>query len=444
MKVALATALWLLLARLSCAQPTLPAQTPDEQKPQLELSVPVDLDQALKYGLSHHPSILAASARLRAAYWTYEKSTSLPSAQLTLGSMAGTNVPGSQPGGNNPSGAGAGFATFAANGRTDNYLQVSQPFLPFGAQSSGERLAESDYLVAQESWRESRVTLRKQLKDAYYTLLAAQATRNAMAENLLLAEESYQIADRRLNAGAGPKIDLLDAGVQVSRARQDSVKAETLCRQAQVEMTSLLTLPVGTNLVLKGELALPEVNPDYQKLLEEAQSSPRLRGAQAAIERSQASVDLAQSQANPAPLLSFVRDFTTHTHQVQIGLQFPFDWGQIRSEVESKRELLEEQKQNLVATKLTVSSGLQVALEQYIGAVRNATEFREKILVPSQDSTRITQYGFKRGAVPYLRLLASQQTLTAVRKEYIALLHSAWIALDTLEATIGRSDPGQE
>jgi len=160
-----------------------------------------------------------------------------------------------------------------------------------------------------------------------------------------------------------------------------------------------------------------------------------------AVERSKRSVVLAEQQANPTPLLTFLRDIATHTYQFQIGLQFPNDWGQIRNEVRSREETVVEQEQNLQAAKLNVSSALKVAFEQYLGALQNASAFREKVLQPSEESTRITQYGFKRGAVPYLRLLTSQQTLAAVRKEYIALLQSVFLALDALEAAAGQAVP---
>ncbi|MBS2039236.1 TolC family protein [bacterium] len=427
---------WLLAASVQAQSvpslPDAPALSPD-----LDTSRPISLEQALQQGLNHHPVSQAALARLRSAYWAYEKAASPPSAQLTLATIPGTNVPGSQPGGNNPSGAGAGFATFSANGRTDTYLQFTQPFLPLGAQSEAERLALAEYEMARAGWRDSRVSLRQQLKDSYYTLLAAQASLTAVRDNLSLAQESYQVAERRLEAGAGPKLDLIDAGVQLSRAQQDQVKAEAGLRQAQAGLASLLGVPASTELVVSGELRPPEHSLQFQALLEQAKTSPRFRASQAALERAEAAVGLAETQAHPNPVFSFVRDLSTHTYQVQLGLQFPLDWGQIGNEVRARQENVEEQRHNLRSTELNLSSTLKVSLEQYWGAVRNAAEFREKILLPSEESTRITQYGFKRGAVAYVRLLTSQQNLTAVRKEYIALLQSAWLALDAVEAAAG-------
>lgn len=408
--------------------------------------VKLNVQQAVERGLSIHPSVMAANARVRSAYWAYQKAASLPSTQVSVATIPGTNVAGSLPGGSNPSGAGAGFATFAANGRTDTYVQVTQPFLPIGSYNTQQKVAVEEYRVAVANWKSSQVGIRQQVKDAFYNLLTAQETIRVVQNNLDLANEGYTIAQKRFSSGAGPQLDLIDSGVQLSRANQDMVRAQSNLKQAQASLAPLLNLPGQTPIECEGTLDAPSLDLAYDRLLELARDNPQIQSALYALERSRRSVTLAEQQANPTPLLTFLRDLPTHTYQFQVGLQFPIDWGQIRNEVRSKEETVVEQEQNLQAAKLNVSSSLKVSFEQYLGALKNASDFREKVLQPSEESTRITQYGFKRGAVPYVRLLTSQQNLAAVRKEYIALLQSVFLALDALEAAAGqdiKTAPGE-
>lgn len=421
---------------------------PAELPPALEQPLPLlpdsrgvvrlELKQALQHGLSIHPSLLAAHARARSAYWAYQKAASLPSTQVTVATIPGTNVAGSLPGGKNPSGAGAGFATFAANGLTDTYVQVTQPFLPIGSYATQQKVAVQEYRLAVANWKSSRVNLRQQIKDGFYSLLAAQETVGVVQNNLDLANEGYTIAEKRFSSGAGPQLDLIDSGVQRSRAQQDLVRAQANLKQAQATLAPLLNLPGDTAIECQGSLDNPGLETTYARLLEVAQENPQIQAALYSLEKSRRSVTLAEQQANPTPLLTFLRDITTHTYQVQVGLQFPIDWGQIGNDVRSKEEGVVEQEQNLQAAKFNVSSSLKVAFEQYLGASQNAAAFRDKVLTPSEESTRITQYGFKRGAVAYVRLLTSQQNLASVRKEYLALLQSVLIALDALEAACGQ------
>lgn len=463
MKRALILLLALALTPWACAQPpqtytvneeepsglippedmpvALPSLDPLQLVPDNQGVLKLDVNQAVVRGLSTHPQVQAANARVRSAYWAYQKAASLPSTQVTVAAIPGTNVPGSVPGGNNPSGAGAGFATFAANGLTDTYVQVTQPFMPIGSYTTGQKLAVQDYRLAVADWQGSQVKLRQQIKDAFYNLLAAQETMRVVQNNLDLANQSYSIAQKRFSSGAGPQLDLIDSGVQLSRANQDVVRAQAGLKQAQAALAPLLNLPGQTPLECTGNLDAPGLEMAYAHLLEMAQKNPQIQSALYALEKSRRSVTLAEQQANPTPLLTFLRDLATHTYQFQIGLQFPIDWGQIRNDVRSKEESVLEQEQNLQAAKLAVSSSLKVAFEQYLGARHNAADFRDKVLLPSEQSTRITQYGFKRGAVPYVRLLTSQQNLASVRKEYIALLQSVFVALDSLEAAAGQAIP---
>lgn len=420
-----------------------PAVDPMQLLPDSQGVLKLDVNQAVARGLSTHPQVQAANARVRSAYWAYQRAASMPSTQITVATIPGTNVAGSVTGGNNPSGAGAGFATFAANGRTDTYVQVTQPFMPIGSYTTAQKVAVQDYRVAVAEWESSQVKLRQQIKDAFYNLLAAQESMRVIQNNLDLANEGYTIAQKRFSSGAGPQLDLIDSGVQLSRANQDLVRSQASLKQAQATLAPLLNLPGQTPIECTGTLDAPSLELAYARLLELAQTNPLIQSALYSLEKTRRSVTLAEQQANPTPLLTFLRDLATHTYQFQIGLQFPIDWGQIRNEVRSKEEDVIEQEQNLQAAKLEVSSNLKVAFEQYLGAMHNAADFREKVLLPSEESTRITQYGFKRGAVPYVRLLTSQQNLASVRKEYIALLQSVFVALNALEAAAGQPVTGK-
>lgn len=400
-------------------------------------AVAFTLEEALTRSQTYHPNLLAAQARLRSAYWAYQRASSPLSTQITAATLAGTNVAGSVAGGNNPSGAGAGFATFAANGRTDTYVQVSQPFLPLGAAGSLRQEAFQDYQMARANWKEKEVTQRQLVKDAFYRLQAAQEILRVSQENFQLAQEGFQIADRRFQMGAGPRLDRMDAGVLLSRAGQDQIQAEAGLLQAQAVLASLALLPASAPVHAAGCLGLPADLAETDRFLARATGSPKVVSAVHALARSQASLDLAAEQANPTPLLTFVRDLTTQTYQFQVGLQFPLDWGQIGHEVEAKQEMVRGQEHVLAAVRLEVESSLQVAVQQYRGVWRNAANFRETILLPSEESTRITQYGFRRGAIPYVRLITSQQNLSAVRKEYTALVLSTWLARNAVEASLG-------
>jgi cobalt-zinc-cadmium efflux system outer membrane protein len=421
--------------------PVPPHADPLEQVPAPE-TLRLTLDQALQQGLTRNPTLLAADARVRQAYWAYQKTASLPSTQVTLTVAPGTVVEGSNPGGNNPSGVGAGFATIASNGLTDTYVTTTQPFWPLGSYTSGIKMALQDYRVSSYSLETTRLTVRQNVKDAFFGLLAAQEALRVSGENLQLAQLSYDIAQKRFSSGAGPQLDLIDAGVLLSRAQQDQVSAQATLKQAQAALAPLIDVRADTPIQALGQLDVPQLAFEYAQLLELARKNPQIQAALALLEKNRRAVDFSRQQGNLTPMLTFIRDISTHTDQTQAGFQFPIDWGQIRNDVRSKEESVLEQQYNLLAAQLQISSNLKAAFESYLGSYRNASDFRERVLLPSEESTRITQYGYKRGALPYLRLLTSQQNLAAVRREYIGLLQSVFVSLDAVEAATGQPLPG--
>jgi cobalt-zinc-cadmium efflux system outer membrane protein len=396
--------------------------------------ITVDLASALQYARSSSPSLLAAHQRMRSFYWAYQSIGSLPSTQITAMTVPGTILPGSNPGGNNPNGAGAGFATYAANGLTDTFMQVTQPFWPYGSFTSAHELALRDYQVAWANYQNSAVTLRQNVKDAFYSLLAAQETL-AMADlNLSLAEQSKQMAEKRFRAGAGPRLDFLDAQVQFSRAQIDRQTSQANLRATRARLAPLLGLETDAELIAQGQLVLLKPEIQYAQLLSASAESPLLVAAELSLKRSRTAVLNAAQQANPTPMFTYIRDFATNTDQYQIGVQIPLDWGQIRNQVRQNEEVVAELEQTLQATRLSVASNLKQAFESYQANLKNALEFQDKILKPSEKSTQMTQYGFQRGAVPYVRLLNSQINLISVRKESVRQALAALKSLDALEA----------
>lgn len=400
--------------------------------------ISLDVKEAVRYARASNPALLASYQRLRSSYWAYQSVSSLPPTQITAQTFPGTNVAGSNPGGNNPSGAGAGFATYTANGETDTIIQVSQPFWPLGSFTTAQDLARFDYQIAFANSQISELNLRKSTQDAFFALLAAQENQKIASENLLLAEKSHYIAQRRQLAGAGPRLDLLDAKVQLSRAQFDLVTSQTRLKTARALLAPLIGLSSDYDLVALGRLTTPPLKLQYESLLTSASRSPVLVAAQLALNRSRTAVTNAEQQGNATPTFTYIRDLPTQTDQYQIGFQFPLDWGQIRNQVRQNEEAVVEQEQNLQAVQLALSSRLKTAYEAYLSSCKNASEYEEKVLQPSEESNRITQYGYQRGAVPYLRLLNSQINLMNVRKRYVSLLQLTLTNLDALEAASGQ------
>lgn len=391
--------------------------------------VQLKVQQAVARAWQENPEVRAADARVRQAYWAYQGSDSLPSASLGVGTWQGQ-------------GQALLNSSLISEMRGDYYVWLTQPFRPLGTLSTHRRVAYRGLTQAQSQATLTRIQLSQRVKDAYYQLMAAEQQLAVAHQNLELAEEILKVTQLRFLKGAGPKLDEINATVQRNRARQDLTLAQGQRGQAQARLAALLGLPAHTPLRTQGQLQPPPGNYLYETLLELARQHPRLQVARESLQQSSHTRTLAEQQNNPQPGFYAAYDMVRPSYVVQLTLSIPLDWGVLRNDVRQKLEIEREKEQTLQSEQLALSAELRAAFEAYQAAFTNATTYLEEVLKPSEESTRITEYGYKRGAIPFLQLLTSQQQLSNIRKDYIERQLAVHLALDALEAVVGRELEG--
>ena len=378
-----------------------------------------------------NPEILAADSRVRQAYWALEEADSLPSSSVGLGSYQGNGQAFSN-------------GNYISANRSDYYVWLLQPFRPLGSTGTGQRLAYHQLHQAQSEATLARIQLAQRSKDAYYKLMAAEQQLQVAQKNLELAEQVLNTTQLRFSKGSGPRLDEINATIQRNRSRQDVTLARGQWAQAQAQLAPLVGLAAENHLQTDGVLDPPPGQYLYDTLLELARQHPRLQVARdAQLQSNQARV-LAEQQNNPTPNLMAVYDMVRPSYLVQLTLSIPIDWGVIGNDVRRKREIEVEKEQLLQREKLALSSDLRQAYASYQATYDNAISYNEEVLKPSEESTRITEYGYRRGALPYLQLLATQQQLSNIRKDYIERQLAVHLSLDALEAVVGRQLEGRE
>jgi cobalt-zinc-cadmium efflux system outer membrane protein len=398
---------------------------PDAQQGLLRLSA----TQAVAQAWQSNPEIQAADARVRQAYWAYQASDSLPSASLGVGTWQG-------------GGQALLNGNYIGEIRSDYYVWLTQPFRPLGSLETSRRQAYRGLTQAQSGATLARIQLAQRVKDAYYQLMAAEQQLLVAQQNLELAEQILQVTQLRFQKGAGPRLDEINATIQRNRSRQDLTLVKGQLGQARARLAPLLGLGGQSPLQTEGALAPPTGRYLYETLIGLARQHPRLQMAQEAVKQSSLARRLAEQQGNPQPNLYAAYDLVRPSYVVQLTLSIPLDWGAIRNDVREKRESEKEKEQTLYGEQLALSAELRSAFESYEAAFDNASSYQEDVLKPSEESTRITEYGYRRGAIPFLQLLTSEQQLSSIRKDYIERQLAVHLALNALEALVGRQLEG--
>ena len=389
----------------------------------------VTMQEAVRKAWGDSPVVKNADARVRETYWAWKEAGSMPSTNVGLGTWTGAGA--AQENGN-----------YISSRRPDYYAWLQQPFRPLGSITSARQVAYRDLTTARAQATLTRLQVANQVKDAFYSLLSNQQQLDVAEQNLNLAELSLQVTSKRFEVGSGPRLDQINATIQRNRARQDLVLLQGQRRQSEARLAPLLGLPATTSFQAGGTMDPPSLGLLYDVLLQTAAAHPRLQAAEEQVKQSYISRVLAQQATNPTPALNFVYDIVQPSFLIQATLSVPIDWGAIGNDVNQKREIQREKEQLLEQERLQLSSDIRTAYEAYQAALTAATSYKADVLTPTEESARITEFGYTKGALAYPQLLIIQQNLANTRKDYIDRLLNVHLSLDALEAAVGRELEG--
>ena len=147
--------------------------------------------------------------------------------------------------------------------------------------------------TASESQREAILTVRKGVKDAYYTLLLNGLKREQAANAVRTYEKHLEKAKGFYEAGAKAKFDVTKAEVDLSNARIALVSAEASLATARAGLSNAVGIQLGDVEAVSPFLA-PRALPDEPFAVEQAMANrPDIRTARLKSESGKLSVAIA-------------------------------------------------------------------------------------------------------------------------------------------------------
>lgn len=143
-------------------------------------------------------------------------------------------------------------------------LAFNQPLLRGRGESyatSQQRENELRYRRAVERLRQSRQTLHRQVSDAYWELVAAQEQLRVASETLALGREQLDQNRRRLAAGVGTEVEVLQADTNVAQRIEQQLQRQVAVQNAEDRLKGLM-FPGKSRDSWERELRLTSVLPE--------------------------------------------------------------------------------------------------------------------------------------------------------------------------------------
>jgi cobalt-zinc-cadmium efflux system outer membrane protein len=335
------------------------------------------------------------------------------------------------------------------NGTTyDNIASLAETLDTSGQKRYQAAGLEAQYEAANFTLSETLLTLEQQIRDAYWTLDAAQGQTQIAQVSLNEAQRVYDLTVKQEQAGTSPHGDVVRSSIDVANARQALLTAQGAEAVAITTFNNLLgrtpEVPVqlATNLADSSDVPAAQV-PSLKELNAKALAGrPLLLAAAEQVRVANYAIRQAEASRLPDLAVNYQRSLQNPIDSVTLGLSFPIlDFGSISESVRSAKELKKQAEAQRLQTEqqvlLQVSQG-RTALQL---AIDSAAHYKKEILDPSVTLLDMARLGYRQGATGILPVIDAESTLRNARVGYINSLLAIYKAQDQLLASTGNGTP---
>jgi outer membrane protein, heavy metal efflux system len=334
------------------------------------------------------------------------------------------------------------FAFEASRDVPHEVLTFSVPVDVGGKRARRIELAKTEAAQADLDVRVEMRTLRRNLRQSFSGLLAADERVRLAEESAALAERVRQVTQARFEEGAAPRLDVLEAELGVARARADLDLARSSRAASQADLNAVLNQPAGHAVAVTGNLADAGGLPDLARATSlAATSNTDLLAASQEIAVEERRVSLLKAERVPTPTFSVGGVFDA-PGEFQAGLSggvtvalplFNRNQGEI---AEARATLLQVQARR-DAIHRNVENAVFADMARIDAQRRQLDTYRTTIIPAATELATLAEESYKLGRNPVLALLDAQRSLRDVRREYLQALVEFQLTLADLEEVIG-------
>ena len=388
----------------------------------------ITLDQAIELGLAHNHSILATRTNILQNQAMEITANLRPNPTLSGDSQF--------------------LPFFSPQDFTgDNINQLQQFDLGIGylferGHKRQRRLqaARDQTAVTRAQVRDAERTLAFNVGQQFVAVLLAESTLDFAAQNLKDFQQTVDIGEAQLKAGAIGEGDFLKIKLQLLQFQTDVSSA----RLARVQALLALRQSLGFNAVpedydVVGDLAYEPVKARLEDLQAQAMKErPDFRAADLGIAAARSQILLAKANAkidvNGEYAVSHVAGSTTTSIFASFDLPF---FNRNQGEIARTGYALTQAEQQQQAASDTVLADVENAYEGLRSNNEIIELYSSGYLKQAQDSRDISEYAYKRGAASLLDFLDSERSYRSVQLAYRQALASYMTALEQLREAVG-------
>ncbi len=310
------------------------------------------------------------------------------------------------------------------NGTTEELL-ITQPLEINGTRTARTKGALAQVRVADASLQTEQREVIAAVRSSYIGLWRERELQ-ALATSLSdTAQTVNRLAQRQVELGSRPGVDLAQTGLEVTRARQQETLALSRVRQAEAALNVAMgrspqaPLPAVALPLTKSEL--PAVDIALASALAARSEVAEETARRDALQQETA---LAKAEGKPDIAPQFRSQYVTFQapkrsdYGFSVAIRLPLiDWGARKSRIQQTETATLAQEDRIEQARQVIRQEVVQALARLEGATTILASFAEA-LPQAQKLLTATQLGFEEGKTSVLAVLEAQRTYRTTLTEY--------------------------
>lgn len=364
------------------------------------------LDECIAWAQMRHPRLTEAGFQIDEARGDALQAGLYPNPRIDSG---------------NPQTIGPQQTTILTTGLTQRIVTAGKLKLDQAAATEAARQAEWNRVRA-------RYEVLTQVRQEFFTTLAAQR-RQALSEKLLLlAEQSEKTGSNLFKAEQVSETDVLLLRVERRRAELALRTTEIALRAQKRQLATTMGVTDLRIEAVEGSLSVPLQQFDSdQSLLQIVTGNSAVQIASLDVSRSQ--FLLRRAEVQPIPDLTvqggFQYSYATSNTQALIGLYIDVPiWDRNQGNIAAAQAAIFRAHANREVVQLDLTRQLIDALQNYQVAETTVKSLEEGILPDAMKTLELVQKAYARGQFDITRLLQTQRSVFEANLDYVSALEN--------------------
>lgn len=319
-------------------------------------------------------------------------------------------------------------------------LGFSQPIELPGKRAARQAEALAGFPVVQGEQLEYANTLRADIREAYWTIQYHAALEQMYATQVSLSQSQYDLAEQRLTLGDAGRIELVNANVELLKARREREAARTREEGAKAALNALAGGRLGSEFKLSDDFSPSYDRPALQSAIQKAlQSHPRLARMAAELEQKYASIARQNREWWPDIKVGARKsqEFDGDSMAVTAGIEIPL-WNRNEGGIAKAEADAQKVYAQIAIAYNDLRRDVEVAYQNLLIGRDQINSYNEGLRNAAEEVVNLSYQQFSLGGGGYLDVLIARRQLLETQQGYIQALFDAATAKVRFDQAVGQ------